>query len=175
MLSIPEDKNPLNDQTGKNCSTAQSGNVWFLAGTAGGSATGNLYYPSDKAILLPPLNAECSYSEFPAFKSEEELRFCSGTFFDQPSNMVVTIDNQKVEGLDKYRIQSGLFNVTFPDDNIYGVKSGPTQAVSDGYWILLHPLPPGNHQIKSSGVATDFTNTGVENFASEVTYNISVK
>ena len=51
VLSIPEDKNPLNDQTGKNCSTAQSGNVWFLAGTAGGSVTCNRYYPVRQSVF----------------------------------------------------------------------------------------------------------------------------
>src|SRR5690242_6912625 len=37
ILSIPIDKNPLKDNTGKDCSQGQSGPIWFLAGTGGGA------------------------------------------------------------------------------------------------------------------------------------------
>lgn len=36
--SIPKEFNPVLDENGKNCAQGQSGPVWFLAGTAGGSA-----------------------------------------------------------------------------------------------------------------------------------------
>lgn len=38
-LSTPKDVNPGGDTTGKNCALKQSGPVWFLSGTFGGSAT----------------------------------------------------------------------------------------------------------------------------------------
>jgi hypothetical protein len=177
VLSIPTENNPLPDDTGKNCGQNQNNpNVWFLAGTAGGSAERTCTIPSGKAILLPVLNAECSYAEYPEYKSESELRFCSGTFFlTQPSNMQVTVDGVKLEDLDKYRVQSALFNLDLPKNNIYGVKAGPTQAVSDGYWILLQPLSEGKHEISFGGVAVDFTTTRVESFATQITYHLTVE
>jgi hypothetical protein len=37
------------------------------------------------------------------------------------------------------RIVSPLFNVTFPEDNIFGAPAGMTKAVSDGNWVFLRP------------------------------------
>jgi hypothetical protein len=65
--------------------------------------------------------------------------------------------------------------VTFPASNIYGVPPGPSQAVSDGFWIMLNPLPVGKHQISFGGTGVDFTSTGKENFGTDVTYNLNVK
>ncbi len=38
LVSIPAKDNPAADNTGKNCGQKQTGPVWFLAGTTGGSA-----------------------------------------------------------------------------------------------------------------------------------------
>ena len=69
------------------------------------------------------------------------------------------LDGTKLEDLKDYRVQSPLFDVTLPDNNIFQGKPGPTKAVSDGYWVLLQPLSPGKHELKYSGVLVDFTTT----------------
>ena len=38
--------------------------------------------------------------------------------------------------LEKYRIQSPLFNFTIPKNNILGLPAQSTQAVSDGNWVF---------------------------------------
>jgi hypothetical protein len=174
-LSIPQDQNPTNDDTGKNCEQRQTGPVWFLAGTSGGSAVRECTVPHGKAIFFPILNSECSYSEFPSFSTEAELRSCSKSLFDLVTNLKLTINGSRVQNLEQYRVESPLFNVTFPASNIYGVPPGPSQAVSDGFWIMLNPLPVGKHQISFGGTGVDFTSTGKENFGTDVTYNLNVK
>ena len=52
------------------------------------------------------------------------------------------------------------------------VPAGTTQAISDGFWILLKPLPAGKHEIRFSGSLIDFTATGPLNFVSDAKYNI---
>lgn len=171
-LSIPEENNPITDQTGENCAINQQGPVWFLAGTTGGSVTRECDVPAGKAILLSPLNIECSYAEFPAMKTEKELRDCAQW---PGASVEVTIDGVKLQEIDKYNVQSPIFDVVMPENNIFGAPTGPTKAVSGGWWVLLQPLPPGNHQLSFGGSVLDNPTTGSQSFATEATYNLNIK
>jgi hypothetical protein len=79
-------------------------------------------------------------------ETEADLLECAETFQDQTTYAQVTINGTAIENLDRFRIQSPPFNVTFPENNVFGIFPGPTQAVSDGIWIILKPLPPGRTQ-----------------------------
>ena len=176
LLSIPENSNPSNDETGRNCSINQNDpNVWFLAGTGGGRAERTCTIPAGKAILFPIINVECSYAEFPNLKTESELRACAKSDQDKVTNLEASIDGMKIQDLNKYRIQSVLFNVTLPTNNILGQKAGITEAVADGFYILLQPLPAGNHEIHFSGLLVDYTTTGPQNFGTETIYHLKVQ
>ena len=81
-----------------------------------------------------------------------------------------------------YRVKSNPFDFTLPaTDNIYQFFGLPDAvlapfacsagfcvypAVSDGYWLLLNPLPLGQHTINFGG-----SNGG---FTLNITYNIRV-
>src|SRR5918992_1303541 len=175
LLSIPKEKSPAGDQTGANCGTSQEGPIWFLAGTFGGAAERTCTIPSGKAIMFSPINSECSYSEYPDEKTESDLLECAKTFQDQTTYAEVTINGTMIEDLDRFRIQSPLFNVIFPENNVFGISAGPTQAVSDGIWIILKPLPPGEHKIGFKGTSVDFTTGATNTFVSDATYNVFVK
>ena len=172
VLTIPEENNPIADQTGKDCGINQQGPAWFLTGTLGGSVIRHCTIPSGKAILMSPLNAECSFAEFPAMKTDSELSGCAK--YSNDAQIVVSIDGTKLQNLDAYHVQSQIFNVTLPQNNIYGAPGGPTQAVSDGWWIMLKPLSPGTHKVHLSGIVLDNPVTGTQSFAVEVTYNLEV-
>jgi hypothetical protein len=173
-LSIPLKDNPQNDPTGKNCGLNQTGSVWFLVGTTGGLAERECPVPTGKSILFPIITAECSYIENPDLKTETALKSCVKSQIDQVNNLQVTVDGVILQDLKKYRIQSPIFNINFPQDNIYGVSAGPTKGVSDGYWIFLEPMSPGKHQIYFSGSAVDYTATGTQNFVTGAKYNLTV-
>ena len=51
--------------------------------------------------------------------------------------MDVTIDGVKLKNLANYRVQSALFDVIFPENNVFSVKPGTTKDFGDGYWVLL--------------------------------------
>ena len=175
LLSIPEDKSPAGDSTGEDCGTNQQGPIWFLAGTFGGSAERTCTIPSGKAIMFSPINSECSYAEYPDEKTESDLLECAKTFQDQTTSAQVTINGTAIENLDQFRIQSPPFNVTLPENNVFGVSSGPTQAVSDGLWVILKPLPVGEHKIGFKGSSVDFTTGAKNTFVSDANYNVIVK
>ncbi|HEY7572336.1 MAG TPA: cache domain-containing protein [Nitrososphaeraceae archaeon] len=150
--SIPKNMNPAYDNNGRYCTEKQSGPVWFLAGTYGHPVIRHCDIPPGKAILLPILNSECSFAEFPKLKTLSELRMCAKNIQDQVTKVNATVDGIPLDQLEKYRIQSPPFNFTLPHENILGLASNTsTLAVADGNWAFLKPLPIGAHKIIFKG------------------------
>jgi hypothetical protein len=173
-FSMPEAVNPAVDDTGKNCANNQTGPVWFLAGTFGGAVTRQCTIPSDRAILVPIILIVCDSATEPALDTEEELRACAKADQDLVIGKEITVDGVNVGNLDSYRFQSPLFNLTFPENNISGIPPQTAKAISDGFWILLEPLSPGNHEIHFKAALGDPTAVGIANFALDVRYLLSV-
>lgn len=171
LHSIPKPDNPAIDPTGKNCALKQSGPVWFLPGTFGGTNERTCTVPKDKAILLSAINVMCSFAEHHV-KTEPELRACAKADQDKVTSTVITVDGVPIKPV---RLQSSVFNVTLPNNNALGLKPQTTPALSDGYWALLKSLPTGDHTIRASGSLVDFTTTGTVNFATDVIYHLKVK
>ncbi len=148
LLSIPRQKSPVLDATGKNAAQSQHGDVWFLAGTMGGLASRQCVVPAGRAILFPIVVKECSFAEDTDLKTEDELHARAKEDIDRTISLEADIDGIKLLRLEKYRIDSEAFSVTFPKHNIYNVRSGHTRAVCSGYWILLKPFSQGVHAIR---------------------------
>lgn len=179
VLSIPTGTNPVLDTTGANCGVGQSsGPVFFLAGAATTDlVTHTCTVPAGKALFFPIINVECSTVEPTPFHGDnaQELRTCAGAFVDGVgiSTLEVTIDRKKVHDLHRFRVQSPLFDFIMPAaDNFLGlpgVTSG--SSVSDGYWLMLKPLSPGNHVIHFKGAFVSGPGAG---FSQNVMYNLTV-
>jgi hypothetical protein len=162
FVSIPQD--------GQN----QNGPVWFLTGTFGGTAERTCEIPAGKAILFPVLNTECSYLENPELKTESELLTCAKQAQDSGSiTMSATVDGTQLKNLEKYRVGSQLFDLVFPENNVFSVAPGKTKAVSDGFWVFLEPLSSGNHEIDQSGSVLD--PSGANNFNTQAKYHLIMK
>jgi hypothetical protein len=154
LLSISKQNNPALDVTGEYCSVNQNNeNVWFLAGTFGNitPVIRKCTVPAGKAILFPILEKEDSLIEDLDLKTEEELKWRSREATNRLVLMEATIDGEKVNRIENYRVQSEVFDLTFPDDNVYNVKPGLTRSVCDGYWLFIKPLRPGKHHIYFKG------------------------
>lgn len=171
LHSIPKPDSPAADTTGKNCALKQTGPVWFLPGTFGGTNERTCTIPAGKAILVSLINVMCSYAEH-HLKTEPELRACAKADQDKVTSTMITVDGVQINPV---RLQSPLFTATLPENNALGLKPQTTPAISDGYWVFLQPLPPGQHTIHASGSLVDFTTTGTVNFASEAINHITVK
>lgn len=175
LLSIPASENPSIDKTGEHCGVGQNGSVWFLAGTTGGKNERACTIPSGVSILIPILNSECSTAEFPDLRTEAELHECAKQFQDQTQQLEFVLDGTPFELSEIPRVVTQLFNVTFPDDNIFGAPAGTTGAVSDGNWVFLRALPEGQHEIVAMGVSLDATTTATNTFVTDVTYRLTVR
>ena len=177
ILSIPAQTNPLNDATGTNCAASQSsGPVFFLVGSFVGPVTRTCAVPVDKAIFFPIINAECSTAEPAPFYGDNEvqLRICAGGFGDalDVGSLKVTVDGKKMHSLNDHRAQSPVFNFTLPIDDLLGVDATAGSSVSDGYYVMIKPLKPGNHTIHFEGACS--VGSPCEGYSQDVTYNLTV-
>lgn len=125
------------------------------------------------AEYVPILDTECSYSESPNLKTEQDLRQCA-VEGNKDAVIKASLDNHEIKNLDKYRVTSNLFNVTYPSDPVFPTNSNFSQAVSDGWFIMLEPLKPGTHELRFSASQLGAGTTG-ENTALDVKYNITSK
>lgn len=152
-LSIPVPDHPA---LGGSCEEGQSGKVFFLTASFTGQAVA-CTIPTGKAVLVPIINVECSNVEAPPFygETEEDRRACARCWEDYVvlASLQVTLDGKPLQDLESYRFDSPNFTFQYPEDNIFGIPDGPGtgDAVSDGFWILLHPLPAGEHTLSFSG------------------------
>ena len=80
--------------------------------------------PAGKAIFFPILEKEDSLIEDLDLKTEEELKKRSREATDKLIHMEVTINGEKVHRLKNYRVQSEVFDLTFPEDNVYDLRPG---------------------------------------------------
>jgi hypothetical protein len=107
--------------------------------------------PVGKAIFFPILEKEDSLEEDSDLKTEIELIKRSRDATNRVVYMEATIDGEKVDQLENYRVQSEVFNLTFPEDNVYDVRPGLTRSLCDGYWLFIKPLQIGKHYIYFKG------------------------
>ena len=88
--------------------------------------------------------------------------------------MTCEVDGTPIQNLDRYRVVSPLFTYTVPDNNIFQIfgenfPGGSTSpSVSDGVYLMLHPLSAGKHVIHFTGEIPTY------NFGLDVTYNLQV-
>jgi hypothetical protein len=181
--SIPAASNPLNDPSGKNGSIGQSGKVWFLAGSYVGTVECNSEIPAGKAIFFPVINIVATKDNTEDFNTIEKLRRASRVLINDVKTKEVIIDGRSLKDLDEYRVGSKPFvftkipiSPTHHKDTTYNLLnlSGPTPAVSDGYWILLKPLSEGKHTIRIHGMI-DSKEYGGFFYETDVTYKIKVE
>ncbi|CAN5387294.1 hypothetical protein BH18THE2_BH18THE2_24620 [soil metagenome] len=154
LLSIPKRINPCLDLTGKYCSVNQyEKDVWFLAGTFGNifRVTRHCTVPDGKSVFFPILVKEDSFIEDTDLKTEVELiRRCRDATA-RVISMEATLDGTVVAHLENYRVQSSVFDLIFPEENIYDVKPGQTRSVCDGFWLFMKPLETGKHTVNFKG------------------------
>ena len=144
-FSIPAAQHPRDAYTPEKCTLNQDGPVWFLADQLGGQEERTCTIPAGKAIFVPLLVGECDYSS-PDIKSDEALRRCAMAG-DEYGVIDATVDGMKLKSLEQYRTQSGFFNITIPENNIYDEPAGAYRAFADGFFVFLEPLPAGKHDV----------------------------
>jgi len=155
-LGIPDSLHPTNNYSDtKRCSVMQDGPVWYIPDIIVdvGTVTANCDVPFGKAILVPLSTTICETGGEPSM-TDTELAQCADNILTPVSNIDVNVDGRKVD-VSKSFDKSGFFNFTFPQDPVrfWGdTKPGPERGIATGYFLFLHDLPRGEHDIKFSVV-----------------------
>jgi len=149
------------DTTGAYAGTGQQGHIFFLAGVAGNSSTGQALtdatrqfsVPGNDYLLVPLLNFINSQSTSPG-ETDAQLKSDNNGYVAMISNLHLTVDGKSAPSstLMQLRESSPEFHTSFASDNPFGSPAGPTgDAFADGYYAMLKPLGAGTHTIGFGG------------------------
>jgi hypothetical protein len=112
VLSIPGEQNPNTDDTGEDAANGQSGPVWFLGGTFGGTATRTVTVPAGKALFFPIGNGAWITTCNGEPRTKDGIRpiiapaIDAGTYSAEIDGVPV---NGLVNGQSQYRAETPLF------------------------------------------------------------------
>jgi hypothetical protein len=162
--SFDDHASPVADQTGELCASKQSGKVWFLAGTYGIRRTiRTCTVPRGRYLFFPLIN----YIVMPTAGGSTSCTSVIGTaarMTDGVSNLVLDVDGVRYTGLAIHRQATrrcfDIGALAEPKVQVY-------PSAANGYYVMLHPLPPGKHTLNFGGV--------LPGLLQAVTYTLLVK
>jgi hypothetical protein len=180
LMEYPLPGNPALEQPNPfDLSVRQSGQVWFWAAPDFGERVATL--PVGKALFLTLRDVECSSlePEDSGFHgdTEAEQQACAKFWADHIVEVFCVIDGVAVENLQAYRFSSPQISFTAPTPWIFGETGGAGTSAGDGYFLMLTPLPKGQHTIHYGGTFR-FTleEDGFEaEFPKDITIQLTVK
>ena len=161
LYSIPCNNHPLAESSDNKTEPHQEGPVFFLSGTLGGTIERTVSIPEGKGIFFPVLNYVANYpcpyagsKPAPGQSLKDFLVRNANVMVDQGTLMSVTLDGVRISDLLPFRVTTELFyfqalpELTCLDPCVTGELQ---PGVADGYWIMLRPLPPGQHKLNYKG------------------------
>jgi len=163
LLSIPKRINPTFDKTGDSAHVGQNNrNVFYLCQTfeqRGVTPSRIVWIQKGLALFLPLINW---ISVFPEDgNNDKELALKAQAKMNTIGNLMISINGMEFINLKEKRFQSEPFEVTVPDENILNLSPGTRRVISDGYWIMTHPITQ-SIQLKTFGSCTSgLTRIGV--------------
>jgi hypothetical protein len=99
-----------------------------------------------------------------------DLREAAEAQQNNPTKLRLNVDGDimTLSDLIVQRVTSPVLALTLPEGNLLGLDPGVySPHVSDGFWIMLQPLPPGAHTIR-------FIGTAAGGFGVDIKYNLTV-
>lgn len=166
----------LNPGGAVDASAGQQGHIWFLAGSNVGPVTRSAVVPTGVQLFFPLANVVNDYPCPPEFNFEPNPGESIGDFLtrtalpylDFMTGLFTTLDGVPLRNLTGYQATSSLFYFTADAAAAPTVDpciTGTSQpGVATGFWLLLAPLPPGDHVLH-------FGSTG---WGQDVTYQLKV-
>jgi hypothetical protein len=154
---------PITDMTGENCGYGQSGPVFFLAGTTGGTVERDkCVVPEGKAIFFPILNFVADNAGVPAgmTSTDSQLMADIQTQMDQVpvDGLSAEFDGLPIANLGQFRTAVTKYSYTLPSEpNVYTClgESGVTGLVDPsyaaGFYVMLPPPAAGAHVLHFAG------------------------
>ncbi|MCY2954402.1 MAG: PEP-CTERM sorting domain-containing protein [Planctomycetota bacterium] len=190
--SLPENpatstyEHPANDTDGSQAFLGNVGNMFYLIGAnrlvtdpaspAPVVRVRNATVPYGLPIFLPVINAGSSAGNPARKQTLPELIVAVHGNFNLITDYHARIDGVVVTDIaDRAEMTEGGFFATFPLNNVYSVPADrqnlPWISYAEGYYIMLEPLSPGQHEINFGG---RFGPATAPIFELDITYNVTV-
>ncbi|HEY9390694.1 MAG TPA: hypothetical protein VIR27_13150 [Mycobacteriales bacterium] len=148
--SVPEESNPVADLTGAHCAEHQASDVWFFAGTFGGTARRTCSVPAGVPLAGPVLNFTAQDAE----GCDQMLATAQGE---------ATVDGEPVRH-DRLDPVSIAFDAV--EGNPVTNGAGSFEGYGCGLWLWIPPLSAGEHELTVRGSSGGFS--------LDVTYQLTV-
>jgi len=169
LLAIPEPESPAKDPIGARCHLGQKSPVFFIPGSFGETYHRSCTVPCGQYVFFPIVN-DLEWSPTHICSDCQQCRGIAQGFMDQVAVLECEIDGEAVPDLGDHREESPCFDFTVPDNNVLGLAAGTYgPAVSDGFWIMIEPMAPGNHTLHFRGVVGPVTQPS---FMLEIFYDV---
>ena len=142
IVPIPKNINPTADKSGMLAMQCQKfSGVIFLCQTFESNPTRpsrSVTIPNGSSIFMPIINwiSVLGGKE----KSKNDLKKKAKEMMDEVVKLQLLI-NGKVISLNflDFRVQTPVFDVVLPKNNMFDVKQGQNSIVADGFWIFFRP------------------------------------
>ena len=183
-LSAPTSSSPLVDTTGAFAGGNNNGPVFFIAGNISGGATSRTFdVPPGRPIFFPLVNAfDIEFQPAPdcPLHPGDPLQ-CAFDFIPGvggATGLHATLDGQDLLTFPSFRQTStGFFDFDLPAGSLladlFGLPAGTYDMISDGFWVALDGLSPGEHTLVFGGTIPELA-PGAEPFTLEVTDTLRV-
>jgi hypothetical protein len=141
--SFPRGSTPADDPDGSRCAEKQQAPVWFLTGsTKPAPVARTCRIPADRYVFFPVLASLAEVKDrnptrCPASRPLLDRMTASA------ADLRVEIDGRPIADFALWRQRTECFFLQ--------TAAGERQGMSDGYWLMLQPLPPGEHVITFGG------------------------
>jgi hypothetical protein len=169
---IRKDRNPITDQTGEFAAEGQAGPVWFLAGNLGGKTVRKVSIPANKPVFFPIVY---SFPHPDTVTDDEAMQLRAKALADRVTEMEAGLDNRPIEDVKQYRVATGTFLLTFParrSQTVHPALVGTQKLAANGYWIMLRPLPAGDHTLRIKGKVGP---ADAPLYEEDITYHMAIK
>jgi uncharacterized protein len=194
MASIPRAENPQDNDGAIDCTLGQQGPVWHLAGAPlGTTAERSCTVPAGTPLFFPMLNGVFINEPGEAFTVAEKRQRLDGLFSDLVPGFLADfglpgsracalhamLDGVPVHFADPgAHVQSPPFPLFTGDgpSNLPPGLSDP-EAVSNGFWVMLPGLAPGEHTLRFGGALCEFETNAIHPAVGpiDVTYHLTVR
>lgn len=144
----PADVNPL---LHPRCEHSGIGNIWLLPVSIGGPFELSCTVPRGAKLLVTPGGWECSTAEGNG-ETVAQLIGCAETNIDLICCVQMLIDGQEVKNVDRWLLTTS--GQTLAGPNLFGPD--PTLSVERGWFMVLHPMDEGQHEVFIYDAAPSF-------------------
>lgn len=173
-FSMPTDQSPIRDTDGRLCGVNQDGPVWYLAG---GFDTAQVHrtctVPAGRFLFFPIINTVVTTAPGQT-RTCDEVRAEAAQNNDRYVYLNLELDGVRFPNLQRTRIRPAacfdLAGRAAPD-----LEPRPFfPSATDGYWVMLAPLPPGDHRLEFRAFYTHPESPG-GNAVQNISYELRIQ